>query len=54
MTQLRDLENNHHERVTEIATDMLEKFTKSQLEEEPHEDLRVVSALVCDKVACLG
>ncbi|XP_064406106.1 dynein regulatory complex subunit 3-like isoform X2 [Halichondria panicea] len=42
MTQLRDLENNHHEKVTEIGTTMLEKFVKNQLDEEPHEDLRVL------------
>ena len=45
MTQLRDIENSHHERLTEIGTTVLEKFTKNQLEEEPHEDLRVVSQL---------
>ncbi len=45
MTQLRDLENTHHEKVTEIAVDLLERFVKKQLDEEPHEDLRVVSVL---------
>ena len=43
MTQLREIENAHHERVTEIAITTLERFIKNQLEEEPHEDLRVVS-----------
>lgn len=46
MTQLRELENGHHERLTEIGTTVFEKFTKNQLEEEPHEDLRVVSQQV--------
>ena len=42
MTQLRELENNHHERVTELAVRTLERFAKNQLEEELHEDLRIV------------
>ncbi len=49
MTQLRDLENSHHEKVTEIGVTMLEKFVKNQLDEEPHEDLRVVSVSVTNK-----
>lgn len=43
MTQLRDLENTHHEKVTDIAVNLLERFVKKQLDEEPHEDLRVVN-----------
>ncbi len=53
MTQLRDLENNHHEKVIEIGTTMLEKFVKNQLDEEPHEDLRVVSVTDCSQHVCL-
>lgn len=43
MTQLRDFENNHHEKVTELAVTILEKMAKNQLEEELHDDLRMVS-----------
>ncbi len=46
MTQLRDFENSHHEKVTDIAVNLLERFLKKQLDEEPHEDLRVVSSLL--------
>lgn len=45
MTQLRDMENDHHEKVTEIAITLLEQMAKNQLEEELHEDVRVVSKL---------
>ena len=42
MTQLRELENSHHERVTEIGLSYLEQHIKNQLEEEPPEELRKV------------
>ena len=46
MTQLRDMENNHHEKVTELAVTRLEQMAKNQLEEELHDDLKVVSKRV--------
>ena len=46
MTQLRDMENNHHEKVTELAVTLLEQMAKNQLEEELHDDLKVVSKQV--------
>ena len=43
MTQLRELEGTHHERVTEIALALLERFIKNQLEEdELADELRIV------------
>ena len=46
MTQLRDMENNHHEKVTELAVTLLERMAKNQLEEDLHDDLRVVGLLI--------
>ncbi len=43
MTQLRELENHHHEEVTELAVSTLDRFAKSQLEGELVDDLRTVS-----------
>ena len=43
MTQLREIENVHHEKITELAVTLLERQTKNQLEEDLHDDLRVVS-----------
>ena len=45
MTQLRELENRHHEDVTDLALSTLERFAKSQLEGELLDDLRTVSTL---------
>ena len=42
MTQLRDKENTHHERATEIGLQYLESAIKGTLEEEPPEELRKV------------
>ncbi len=42
MTQLRELENHHHEEVTDLALSTLERFAKSQLEGELVDDLRTV------------
>ena len=36
------MENNHHEKVTELAVTLLERMAKNQLEEDLHDDLRVV------------
>ncbi|KAL4240950.1 Dynein regulatory complex subunit 3 [Mactra antiquata] len=40
LSQCRDLENNHHERMLEIAIVTLEKFVKNELDDELSEDLR--------------
>ena len=42
MTQLRDLENLHHEKVSDIAVVTLEKLLKNELEEDLPDDLRMV------------
>lgn len=42
MTQLRELENGHHEKVTEIGLQYLESSIKGTLEEEPPDNLRKV------------
>lgn len=43
MTQCRDVENSHHEHLSDIALQMLEKFVKNQLTEDLHDELRIVS-----------
>ena len=45
MTQLRELENSHHEKVTELALQYLESTIKGSVEEEPPEQLRKVCSL---------
>ena len=51
MTQLRELEGAHHEKVTEIALGMLEKFVKNQLEDdELADELRIVSTLTLQAI----
>ena len=45
MTQLRDLENMHHEKVSDIAVVTLEKLMKNELEEDLPDDLRMVGSL---------
>lgn len=40
LSQCRDLENIHHERMLEIAIITLEKFVKNELDDEISEDLR--------------
>ncbi len=47
MTQCRELENSHHEKLSDIAVVTLEKFMKNELEEELPDELRNVS--VCGK-----
>ena len=42
MTQCRELENAHHEKLSDIAVVTLEKFMKNELEEELPDDLRNV------------
>ena len=42
MTQLRDMENIHHEKVSDIAVVTLEKLMKNELEEDLPDDLRMV------------
>ncbi|XP_048576151.1 dynein regulatory complex subunit 3 [Nematostella vectensis] len=42
MTQLRDLENIHNERVSDIAVVTLEKLMKNELEEDLPDDLRML------------
>lgn len=42
MTQCRDVENSHHEHLSDIALQMLEKFVKNQLTEDLHDELRIV------------
>lgn len=45
MTQCRELEGVHHEKATAIATQLLERFSRNQLEEgECPDQLRAVSA----------
>lgn len=43
ISQLRTLETNHHEKLSDIAVVTLEKLMKNELEEEISEDVRVVS-----------
>ncbi|XP_065826687.1 dynein regulatory complex subunit 3-like [Oscarella lobularis] len=42
MTQSRDLENAHHEKLTEIAMQLLERMVKGELEEELPDELRML------------
>jgi len=42
MTQLRDLENAHYEKVSDIAVVTLEKLMKNELEEDLPDDLRML------------
>lgn len=43
MTQLRDLENQYHEFLTELALETLEQHVKKQLDEELPKELAGVS-----------
>ena len=43
LSQCRDLENAHHERMLEIAIITLEKVVKNELDDEISDDLRNVS-----------
>ena len=43
IAQCRELENNHHEKLSDIAVVTLEKLMKNELEEEMSEDVRMVS-----------
>jgi hypothetical protein len=46
LSQCRDLENAHHERMLEIAIITLEKFVKNELDDEISEDLRNVCIIL--------
>ena len=52
MTQLREMENAHHEKVSDIAVVTLEKLMKNELEEDLPDDLRMVSASVLFQWYC--
>ena len=43
VAQLRDLENQHHERLLELAVITLEKVIKNELDDEISDDLREAS-----------
>ena len=45
ITQCRDLENIHHEKLMEIAIFTLEKVVKNELDDEIPDDLREVCSL---------
>lgn len=45
MTQCRDLEDRHHERLLEICISTLEKSVKNELEEDLPDDVRTVRTL---------
>ena len=47
MTQLRDLETNHHETLSDIAVVTLEKLMKNELEEEMSDEVRMVILSFC-------
>jgi len=53
MTQCRDVENSHHEHLSDIALQMLEKFVKNQLTEDLHDELRIVREYACPQVTIL-
>ena len=57
MTQCRELEASHHEQVSAMANQLLEKFSRNQLEEDECPDqLRMVSGynrMDCDR-CCQG
>lgn len=42
MSQCRDLENHHHEKLLEISINTLEKIVKSEFDEEMPDDVRMV------------
>lgn len=42
MTQCRDLENRHHEKLLEISISALEKSLNNELDEELPDDVREV------------
>lgn len=43
ISQLRELEMAHHEKLTEVAMVTLEKIHKSELEEDMSEEMKLVS-----------
>lgn len=42
LSQCRDLENNHHEKMMEIAIVTLEKVIKNELDDEISDELKMV------------
>ena len=42
MSQARDLENTHHEKLSEIALPTVDKLAKNELDDEISEDVRMV------------
>ena len=52
MAQCRDLENQHNEKLMELAILILEKVLKNELEEEISDDLRIVRS-ACVVLNCL-
>lgn len=46
ITQLRDLENSHNEKLLETCMLVLEKVVKNELDDELPEDLRMVSVSI--------
>lgn len=44
MAQCRDLENHHHEKLLEIAINILEKIVKGEMDEDLPDDVRSVIA----------
>lgn len=47
LSQCRDLENNHHEKMMEIAIVTLEKVIKNELDDEISDDLKMVKYNLC-------
>lgn len=47
LSQCRDLENNHHEKMMEIAIVTLEKVIKNELDDEISDDLKMVKYILC-------
>ena len=52
MTQMRELEKNHHEAVTDSALALLDDFTKHKVDDIP-DDLRPVSCHVLLDTNCI-
>lgn len=50
LSQCRDLENNHHEKMMEIAIVTLEKVIKNELDDEISDDLKMVKYILCAPV----
>ena len=42
MSTARDLENSHHEKLSEIALPIVDKLAKNEMDDEISEDVRMV------------